>query len=74
MHPMTAKDLIIYILQNDLLNEPVFKDGNFIGFVSPDDAAIKKNVGPATIEVLIGLGHIDCHTLKDTRQIPICQL
>ena len=71
---MTGRDLVIYIIQNDLLDEPVVKDGNFIGFMSPEDAALKKNVGPATIDVLIGLGHIDCHTLKDTRQIPIYQL
>lgn len=70
----TGKDLVIYILQNDLLDEPVVKNGNFIGFTSPEDAALKKNVGPATIDVLIGLGHIDCHALKDTRQIPLNQL
>lgn len=71
---MTCKDLIIYILQNGLENEPVVKDGNFIGFLSVEDAAVKKNVGPSTIEALIMLKHVDCHTLKDRRQIPINQL
>ena len=71
---MTGRDLIVYILQNHLEDEPVVKDGNFIGFVSMEDAAVKKNVGPATIEVLMELGHIECHTLKDTHQIPINQL
>lgn len=70
----TGKDLVIYIIENNLLDEPIIKDGNFIGFLSPEDAALKKNVGPATIEALIGLKHVDCHILKDTRQIPIYQL
>ena len=71
---MTGRDLVIYIIKNDLLNEPVVKNGNFIGFVSPEDAAVKKNVGPAAIRALIGLDNIDCYELKDTRQIPIYQL
>lgn len=70
----TGKDLVLYIIQNNLLDEPVVKDGNFIGFLSPMDAAVKKNVGPATIGVLIGIDKLDCYKLKDTRQIPINQL
>lgn len=71
---ITGRDLIVYILQNHLEDEPVIKDGNFIGFLSPNDAAVKKNVGPATIGVLIGIDKLDCYKLKDTRQIPINQL
>ena len=47
---MTGKDLILYILQNDLENTEVFQDGFFIGFMSEGEAAVKFGVGMATIE------------------------
>ena len=47
---MTGKDLIIYILQNGLEDEPVFKNGKFIGFLTVDEAALKFHVGPDTIK------------------------
>ena len=47
---MTGKDLILYILQNDLENTEVFQDGFFIGFMSAGEAAVKFGVGMATIE------------------------
>ena len=47
---MTGRDLIIYILQNGLENEPVFKDGKFIAFLTVDEAALKFHVGPETIK------------------------
>lgn len=50
---MTGKDLIIYILQNSLENEEVFKDGNInfdlFGLMSAEEAAAKFNVGMATV-------------------------
>lgn len=46
---MTGKDLIIYILANNLENEPVFKDGIFIGLVSEKELAVRYKVGVATI-------------------------
>ena len=46
---MTGRDLIIYILENGLEDEPVFKDGKFIGFITTGEAAVKCNVGIATI-------------------------
>lgn len=55
---MTGKDLILYILENDLENEQVFKDGVFIGFMSDEDAAAKFNVGVETIQVWLYLGII----------------
>ena len=48
---MTGKDLIIYILQNDMLNEPVYKDGKLLGFISAREAAVKFEVGVATVQV-----------------------
>jgi predicted transcriptional regulator len=46
---MTGRDLIIYILENGLENEPIFKDGKIIGFITAGEAAAKMNVGVATI-------------------------
>lgn len=53
---MTGKDLIIYILQNNLENEPIFKDGKLLGFISAEEAALKFGVGSATIEGLCEIG------------------
>ena len=41
---MTGRDLIIYILENGLEDEPVFKDGKFIGFITTGEAAVQCNV------------------------------
>ena len=46
---MTGRQLILYILLNDLEDEIVFKDGVFIGFMTEEDAALKFGVGVATI-------------------------
>ena len=67
---MTGKDLIIYILQNGLENEPVIKDGRIIGFMSTVDAAIKFGVGVHTIYAWIGQGRLDCVIYNGTFLIP----
>ena len=46
---MTGRDLIIYILQNDLEDTPVFENGRLLGFMTPQQAAVKFNVGESTI-------------------------
>lgn len=46
---MTGKELILYILQNDLENEVVIENGIFIGFMTEEEAAIKFGVGVATV-------------------------
>jgi hypothetical protein len=46
---MTGRDLILYILSNNLEDELVFKDGNLLGFISIGQAAEKMNVGYATV-------------------------
>ena len=46
---MTGKELILYILQNDLENEVVIENGVFIGFMTEEEAAIKFGVGVATV-------------------------
>lgn len=46
---MTGKELILYILQNDLENEVVIKDGIFVWLMDEEEAAVKFDVGVATI-------------------------
>lgn len=47
---MTGKELILYILQNNLENEVVIKNGLLISLLDDREAAIKFNVGIATIK------------------------
>ena len=56
---MNGKDLIIYILENNLENEPVFKDETFVGFLPISDVAIRLDVGIATIYAWIDQGKLD---------------
>jgi hypothetical protein len=67
---MTGKDLIIYILMNDLEDEPVFKDGKFIGFVTAGEVAMKMNVGIATVHAWIQQKRLDSITIGNTVYIP----
>lgn len=67
---MTGRDLIIYILQNNLEDKPVFEDGKFIGFLTTNEAALKMNVGPATIKALIMTGQLTGVEVKDGVYIP----
>lgn len=67
---MTGRDLIIYILENGLENEPVFKNGKFIGFVTADEVALKTNVGLATVHAWIHQDRLDSVVVKDGIYIP----
>lgn len=46
---MTGKELILYILHNDLENEIVIRDGVFIWLMNEEEAAVKFNVGVETV-------------------------
>lgn len=46
---MTGKELIMYILQNDLENEIAIKDGIFVWLMNEDEAAVRFDVGVSTI-------------------------
>lgn len=48
---MTGRDLIIYILQNNLEDEPVFKDGKLLGFKTINEVAVENCVGCETVKV-----------------------
>lgn len=53
---MKGRDLILYILANGLEDEPVFEDGKLLGFMTLDEAALKFEVGAATVRVWINEG------------------
>lgn len=59
---MTGRDLILYILKNHLEDKPVFENGSFIGFISPEEAAEKFNVGVSTINAWILLNTLPAVT------------
>lgn len=75
---MTGRDLIIYILANHLEDEPVFKNGKFIGYITSGEAAVKLNVGEATVETLVAMGRLEgtyFKTLDEGLYIPAdCKL
>ena len=53
---MTGRELIMYILENHLEDEPISKDGRFLGCISVVEAAEKWGVGCNTIYAWINLG------------------
>ena len=55
---MTGRDLIIYILQNNLEDEEIIQDGNLLGFHPIEEYASNMYVGVETIKALIKLGKI----------------
>lgn len=59
---MTGKELILYILQNNLENIIVLEDGFFIGFMTEEEAAVKFGVGVAQIRAWY-----QCKMLKGTK-------
>lgn len=67
---MTGRDLIVYILTNHLEDEPVFKDGKFIGFTTVGEAAEKTGVGLATVHTWIHQGRIPSVAIYEGIYIP----
>lgn len=55
---MTGRDLIIYILENGLENDPIFKDGKFIGFKTMLEVAKELDVGIETVRAWAQLNMI----------------
>lgn len=50
---MTGRELILYILENHLENEPIYKDGKLLGYMTEVEAAEKFGVGLSTIKVWV---------------------
>ena len=66
---MTGRDLIIYILNHNLEDVDVFKDGKFVGFITENEAALKLNVGVATIRAWVSIGMLYGVKINDTNYI-----
>lgn len=62
---MTGKELIIYILQNDLENETVIKDGIFVWLMDEEEAAVKFGVGISTIKAWHACGMLSGTKIND---------
>lgn len=67
---MTGRELILYILENNLEDEAVFEDGRFIGFMTIFEAAERMNVGVPTVQVWISQGKIEGELIGDMIYIP----
>lgn len=55
---MTGRELILYILQNNLENEDVFQDGKFIALKSLGEVAEECGVGKETVHAWAKLNMI----------------
>lgn len=63
---MTGRDLIVYILQNNLEDEPIVKDGRFVWLMTEEQAAIKFDVGVATIKTWYDFGLLQGMKIGDS--------
>lgn len=63
---MTGKELILYILQNNLEDTVVLNGGVFIGFMTEEEAAVKFNVGVSTIRAWYYCGWIKGTQIGDS--------
>lgn len=68
---MTGRDLIVYILENHLEDEPIFKDGKIIGFMTEEEAALAFGVGVACVQTWAKLGIIFSVQVGNKYYIPI---
>lgn len=66
---ITGRDLMVYILQNHLEDEEIFKDGTIFpkafGFVDVEEAAAATGTGVWSIKALIALGLTYGVTIND---------
>jgi excisionase family DNA binding protein len=67
---MTGRDLILYILSNGLEDEPIFKDGKFIGFLTPSEVAEQMDVGIPTVLAWVIQGQIEGVHVNRSLYIP----
>lgn len=55
---MTGKELIMFILQNDLLETEFFTNGKIPGLMTVEEAAVKFDTGPTTVEIWFAMGDV----------------
>lgn len=67
---MTGRELILYILQNNLENEDVFQDGKFIALKTLGEVAEECGVGKETVHTWAKLNMIPSAFIGKTLYIP----
>lgn len=68
---MTGRELIMYILENHLEDEPAFQNGTFVGYVPDVKFAEMLGVGVATVRTWIIIGRIkDAIMIGDVMFVP----
>lgn len=67
---MTGRELIVYILQHNLEDKPIFTDGKLIGFMNKLEAAARLNVGVASIDAMTKREMIDHICISGVTYIP----
>lgn len=71
---MTGRDLIVYILENGLEDEPFIEDGKILGFMTREEVAIACGVGLASVDTWIRLSAIqNVVEIGDAMYIPITE-
>ena len=68
---MTGRELIVYILENNLEDEVIFENGKIFGFLSLQETAVKFGVGISTVATWIKLDTIKHIRIGDTFYIPV---
>lgn len=68
---MTGRELILYILSNNLEDEQIFKDGKFIGFLTPSEVAVQMDVGVPTVWAWVMQGRIEGVHVNRSLYIPV---
>lgn len=63
---MTGKELILYILQNNLEDTVVLDNGFFVGFMTEEEVAVKFGVGMATVRAWYQCRAIDATQIGDS--------
>lgn len=67
---ITGGELIVFIIENDLVDKPLFEDGKLLGFVTEEEVAVKMGVGVSTVRVWVNQELIDGIRIVDTLYIP----
>lgn len=72
---LTGRELLIYILSNNLENEIIYKDGKLncipLGLLTEFEAAKKFNVGTATILTWVRNGQLEGVKIGNRTYIPV---
>lgn len=67
---MSGRELILYIIENKLEDEPLFDNGRFLGFLSAKEYAAKCCVGEETVRTWFDLKLVDGVLIYDELYIP----